>query len=1634
MKNNGNRKKFDLLRTASLMLLAASFGLSACTKKKTPEIADEKLAEKIFSVSELQNAAFTIDTGAAENSAEDLRSASTTQEKPRVQIKKVDSQPRLAKLFRDLRMSGSPDSNYQVLVQLDQKNVNFFKIHSDDAELTTLEKQIAIRSQDGKSLKVLFMQTAVEAYGRLEREKDANKQQTSNLVLNPTAFQDATHVQISLNPDNSCTVGQCYGTRKTLEEVFLKDRVLNQVKQLSDLQADLNLALTNYQDGPVVALASNTNAKRSNIHIYRIKSRSQITDSVLLDKLKDPRNTEIMACSAEVKKQIDASLHESCVMELAYLLEATHVQAKLKNTDDFGLPTTSLEFEEVPGSSGASLLKVTKNSTPTLVGLERLRSFPRESTLKVSDLKGKEFLLRRTFEDGSATLMTLAAGSSGPLDIVRFEMEENRLVVRRADSVNGDKKPNQMDLEELMSLPVQYIRRDPHSDPLSPSYVPATPQTAEFISVNWLKNEVSAMNSPLLWYGSNECFRSVANQEISNADVRLEQGILNFSVKSSYSFTPSCMSFYGLNDYFWDNGVQGNFNLVERISFKLHTQELDNNPGPQVPFRVQNLLGYGVFTMGKLAPGETGNIGLVENEKSFPIIHDFSNGKVLTYHLGGLSDDWTREILIEGTKQVIQEWNASLRMSLKGTSLERSGDYIVLKIDGIDAEPGRLGDLDRNYIWNFAKALDSGPLGMAQPGPNPRSGRVEHNNVLMYSGNLLSQLGYLREIAKLQQQHEALKEQVLTAHLENIKTEGMVPADPEGAILNEDDGSEEPASSENLEQASGKLNALAQKALRGALRPQFEKASLQKVRSTPRVSVGPQLTAQLRRQGLITDSGFRLNDRKERVLRTEAESAFLSRIMTAAFKAAPGRTQSQLDAITAAEVLKAFGNRLNEREKRALAQEATLAILKAEFEKNFTAGPNCVKMGSITFHSSGRFLESSLQESFKKHYLKTLSHEIGHALGLTHNFIASTDKANFAFAGETKNESSRNYSSVMDYLMVDQANYQGPGPYDVRAIRAAYTGLLELDKTNVKEVTPSNSGLKVKFSVGGRDVEVITNQNLEMSIDQIRAKTVGNDSLWKLDSSMVQTLPLKTYKYCNDYQAGLLPLCTRWDTGTNPREVMESYIKDYKNLYVWRNNTGNRLNGSSFSRYLSSVIEDLTQMRLFLDEFIYKAIEGSEDEANEYALAAITARNALLEIVSTPNTNLEYGNPKRFQIVESELPMLTVNDKGELVAVPGPDGKPKMETRYFVVESKNTKDLFDNKDMRMKTRGIEYDKALALMMLTERRIDHPRYRSQGISIAFPDLDRMVDGPGVEDSETLKLLKGSLTDTIGAQIPFNIHPNVPYTFLLSLGATFEVPNTDLIRYYAMLGSNILLDTDSPEDKFNSASLFRVLNSKSLVPGRLMVTKMDQDMTSPASVKLFAMDNATIADQMVRLAAAFRVYVGAQAQMAPIVRKTLTAAIGNNQADVGAGVRELAALLQSLNKDKALFSEQDVTNGRNAGTIAIEIMQNSLEVFGLAAAIEEEILKGTKAEDIAELSRGARADFAKKAKENASFAAAHLALAAAYPAGTKEAPVEGKMREALSFLIDGDIAAAQYSYLINQLGAMNRFFYMMYPEQN
>ena len=126
-----------------------------------------------------------------------------------------------------------------------------------------------------------------------------------------------------------------------------------------------------------------------------------------------------------------------------------------------------------------------------------------------------------------------------------------------------------------------------------------------------------------------------------------------------------------------------------------------------------------------------------------------------------------------------------------------------------------------------------------------------------------------------------------------------------------------------------------------------------------------------------------------------------------------------------------------------------------------------------------------------------MSHELGHVLGLRHNFYGSFDARHWHHNND--NHSTLKTSSVMDYMNIkDEAS--GPpralwGPYDEAAIVYAYSG-------------------------GKKDLSREQNNH---------------------------------YLFCTDHHRYSNALCNAWDRGETPSTVMMSLIENYEERYFIRN-------------------------------------------------------------------------------------------------------------------------------------------------------------------------------------------------------------------------------------------------------------------------------------------------------------------------------------------------------------------------------------------------------------------------------------------------------------------------------------------------
>jgi hypothetical protein len=263
-----------------------------------------------------------------------------------------------------------------------------------------------------------------------------------------------------------------------------------------------------------------------------------------------------------------------------------------------------------------------------------------------------------------------------------------------------------------------------------------------------------------------------------------------------------------------------------------------------------------------------------------------------------------------------------------------------------------------------------------------------------------------------------------------------------------------------------------------------------------------------------------------------------------------------------------------------------------------------------------------------------LEHEVGHTLGLRHNFEGSSDALNFHDqywslkseapgygAPMTENQKNKRiteyqYTTVMDYGARFNSDVQSLGKYDYAAIRFGYGNLVEsFPAGKVKD--PLYRATPTQFSVNlfnGYSAEILDNvnrnyrhytqipgeftdgiaslfkQNRELRrFDDVveNARTLyrdagGKTATVKTTSGQNGGIDVVPYRYCGDEFAGSSnrPLCNRWDQGMDSFEIVKDSMDRWQNYYIFDAFTRGRVDGLNklrghlnrvYGRYFSQV-------------------------------------------------------------------------------------------------------------------------------------------------------------------------------------------------------------------------------------------------------------------------------------------------------------------------------------------------------------------------------------------------------------------------------------------------------------------------------
>ncbi|MBC3619501.1 zinc-dependent metalloprotease [Vibrio metschnikovii] len=247
-------------------------------------------------------------------------------------------------------------------------------------------------------------------------------------------------------------------------------------------------------------------------------------------------------------------------------------------------------------------------------------------------------------------------------------------------------------------------------------------------------------------------------------------------------------------------------------------------------------------------------------------------------------------------------------------------------------------------------------------------------------------------------------------------------------------------------------------------------------------------------------------------------------------------------------------------------------------------------------------------------YATTLVHEIGHNLGLRHNFKGSNDSDNFYTAEEALKLGLNNipaYSSIMDYApsMLDQLPTWGK--YDLAAFKFAYgrkvdviapemaQALFSSDDTGqvsslIDCTLSNNNALSNQDTLYTCDLSRFDKQHYQASqagehhekFEYVRYGALHYiNQLTKANN--MQNVTAFPYQFCTDGNVALNSDCNRFDEGTNLTEIVQYSWQRYLDGYDTRNagvNGVTSLFNSDYPRYIMNRASEMNQIREMLED------------------------------------------------------------------------------------------------------------------------------------------------------------------------------------------------------------------------------------------------------------------------------------------------------------------------------------------------------------------------------------------------------------------------------------------------------------------
>ncbi len=628
------------------------------------------------------------------------------------------------------------------------------------------------------------------------------------------------------------------------------------------------------------------------------------------------------------------------------------------------------------------------------------------------------------------------------------------------------------------------------------------------------------------------------------ASYEVKKGVINIELEKTYKMSKSWRCIAEL--YFADTDAYTGFSnggFKVRFNYSIvRLKDLASADYEKVEYPISDHDEFGFFKNYERKLGDSFDPS--RTNQSYLLNRWNPKKKVITYHLSDTYNEPEQKLIKEATYKVFDGINIALKKANAGIQLK------------LEEPSGKLaGDLRHNVLQLITDPLSNGLLGYAPTVTNPYTGEILQGHVNMYSGVI-----------------RTMSRRVWEGMVDLTETEKK-QADADQTIAVDAPSDEAPGAITNEE-------------LQKAIRAQH----------APRASrVSPNLLAKFKRGS--ADSRADIGKYQDRAYK--AMDARLKEVRQESVKD---------DASKIEKHLKFIENRLARwSESNAYATEffriahtaKTLYPGIKEIKGVVNADGTLKRWNQLSKDQQARAMD--IMVPFV--YISTLVHEMGHSLGLRHNFNGSFDAANFYTEAEAQALGLRAapaYSSIMDYSASELNNLLAMGKYDIAALRFGYAREVELQNGEFVKV-PS--------------------------------------TLEDLEASGTLPAPKKDYGFCTDENAGLSATCNRFDEGSTLVEVAQAKIEDYKLNYRYRNFRDDRdeFRAEGLVSYTIARMREFDRIRNIFEEWeFFEGIFGpltmiqgcSPDQVKQFPIckqindrrdAAKMVGNFFVDILKTPD-------------------------------------------------------------------------------------------------------------------------------------------------------------------------------------------------------------------------------------------------------------------------------------------------------------------------------------------------------------------------------------------------------------------------------